>query len=44
MTWGSPAYSVLGYISGGYTAARRYVRDLPTDGGYDGIDDFDVIM
>ena len=44
MTWGSPAYRVLGYITGGYTAARRYVRDLPTDGGYDGIDDFDVIL
>ena len=24
MTWGSPAYAVLGYITGGYTAARRY--------------------
>tara|TARA_R110000744_G_scaffold79207_2_gene155662 strand:- start:419 stop:634 length:216 start_codon:yes stop_codon:yes gene_type:complete len=44
MTWGSPAYAVLGYITGGYTAARRYVRDLPTNGGDDAIDDFDVIL
>ena len=43
-TWGSPAYAVLGYITGGYTAARRYVRDLPTGGGDDAIDDFDVIL
>lgn len=44
MTWGSPAYAVLGYITGSYAAARRYVRDLPTNGGYDAIDDFDVIL
>ena len=44
MTWGSPAYAVLGYITGRYADARRYVRDLPTNGGYDAIDDFDVIL
>lgn len=29
VAWGSPAYTVLGYITGAYHNARRYVLNLP---------------
>ena len=31
IAWGSPAYRVLGYLTGHYGDARRFVAALPAD-------------
>jgi len=42
VAFGSPAYTVLGYITGEYRKARRYVRNLPRN-NWESLD-FDVAV